>query len=358
MKKKIHVPTAKNNEELLRWHSDVFFNKEQGEKIYKDIRYNFKSSPHPFCGWRGVPNQNLDTLQINRYGLRSSDFEFSSNKKDICVLLGGSVAWGYGATNNDFTPSYLIQKYLKQNGLDFQMVCLAQNSHNSFDELKSFISTVDELNPKLVITLSGVNDIWQIAKRNYNKTQLLHNFLIDFFNWGQSMGIIFTYKDKLTTFLKLIVRFFKQKSISYEHSFYQFGHQSNLPIKLFSHKLDTMNAYCRLKKIKLVHILQPHLFFKKNKSKTEKEYLDYWVENKTDNIINYDIFIKYLTMLRDLFFYVSSEKSYSEIIYINALDFFDNYTSSIFFDVAHMSDYGNDILAKRVSKIIIESKLL
>jgi len=59
-----------------------------------------------------------------------------------------------------------------------------------------------------------------------------------------------------------------------------------------------------------------------------------------------------------LFFNGSSEKAYSGIVYINALDFFDNYTSSIFFDVAHMSDNGNDILAKKTCKIISETKLL
>lgn len=78
---------------MLRWHSDVFSSNEEGEKIFFDIREKLKSIPHPYCGWRSIPNQNLDTIYINKYGLRSPDFDISTNKKDICFLVGGSVAW-------------------------------------------------------------------------------------------------------------------------------------------------------------------------------------------------------------------------------------------------------------------------
>ena len=217
--KKNDIPRAENNEELLRWHSDVFLNKEQGEKIYRDIRKNFKTSPHPFCGWRGFPNQNLDTIITNRYGLRSPDFDFNQNKKKICILLGGSLAWGYGATKNENTPAFLIKEYLNKLGQDFEIVCLAQNSHNSFDELRSFISYVDELKPKLVITLSGVNDIWQVAKRKYNKNQLLHTQVVDFFNWGQSIKIISHYKNKITSLIRFLLFFFFQRIKSWSMIF-------------------------------------------------------------------------------------------------------------------------------------------
>jgi len=354
MKKKISYSLT--NEELLRWHSDVFATKELGEKIYYDIRTNCKSSIHPFCGWRSVPNQNLDTLSINRHGLRSPDFDTSTNKKDVCVVLGGSVAWGYGATKNDFTPAYLIKKYLKQNGFDYEVVCLAQCSHNSHDELRSFISSVDELNPRLVIDISGLNDIWQIAKRGYNKAQLLHTTANDFLNWGQSLGIIHHDKKKIRTILQIVLSFFikSKAAIFLEHDFYQFGYQSDLPIKLFSHKLDVINAYCELKNIKIVHVLQPHLFFKKNQSQTEKEYIDYWCEEKTDKITNYDNFKKYLTKLRDSFFSSATSKN---VTYINGLNFFDEYKESIFFDIAHVSDKGNDIMSKKIVEKVISQDI-
>ena len=33
-----------------------------------DIREKLKSIPHPYCGWRSIPNQNFSTIQINKHG--------------------------------------------------------------------------------------------------------------------------------------------------------------------------------------------------------------------------------------------------------------------------------------------------
>ena len=35
--------------------------------------------------------------------------------KNNAILLGGSVAWGFGATSNENIPSYLIEKICMKN---------------------------------------------------------------------------------------------------------------------------------------------------------------------------------------------------------------------------------------------------
>ena len=73
-----------------------------------------KILPHPFNGWRSEPNQNLMTIKINENGLRCAslyNLRFDKN----AFLLGGSTAWGFGASNNEFTPAYLIENYLNKN---------------------------------------------------------------------------------------------------------------------------------------------------------------------------------------------------------------------------------------------------
>ena len=40
--------------------------------------------------------------------------DIDNSKKEYCILLGGSVAWGFGASKNEYTPSYQIEKYLKK----------------------------------------------------------------------------------------------------------------------------------------------------------------------------------------------------------------------------------------------------
>ncbi len=173
--------------QMLRWDSDAFESQEISEKIYLDIKTKLETIPHPYCGWRSIPNQKYETISINKHGLRSPDIDIE-NEKNYCLFFGGSVAWGFGASKNENIPSYQIEKNLKLNNYNFNVINLAQNSMNSHDELKSFISSVDEIKPKMIISLSGINDIWQLRK-DYNKTCNLHEQPIHFFQWGQTMGI-------------------------------------------------------------------------------------------------------------------------------------------------------------------------
>ena len=189
IKKKIN--TEYNDAQMLRWYSDVFSSLESAEIIFKDIKENLKTTPHPYCGWRSTPNQNYNSIFINKFGLRSPEIDFDINRRDICIILGGSVAWGFGASQNKFTPSYQIQKYFDANSLDFEVVNLSQNSTNSHDELRTFISSVDEIKPKMVISLSGMNDYWQLKKlekTGFSKIQDLHTEVSNFFQWGQKLG--------------------------------------------------------------------------------------------------------------------------------------------------------------------------
>ena len=148
----------------------------------------FKDYPHP-CSWRSVPNQKLETIEINEYGLRSPSIKNIENSNN-CMFLGGSVAWGFGASSNKNIPSYLIEKNLneiiKEN---LNVINFAQNSFNSHDEIKSFVSYVDEIKPKIIITLTGINDIFHI-KHNFNKMSSLQKNTFDFFLWGTKYGII------------------------------------------------------------------------------------------------------------------------------------------------------------------------
>lgn len=261
---------------------------------------------------------------------------------------------GYGATNNEFIPSYQIQKYLKKNGFDFEVINFAQNSHNSHDELRSFLSTVDELKPKLVISISGINDGWQVAKRGFNKTQQMHNIVVNFFNWGQALGIVFEKHNSFRKLIKIMLRYFFKATYFPNHEFYQFTKHSDPCYELFAHKVDVMNSYCEFKKIKMIHVLQPISFLKKVKSPSEQEYIDWWKKTKRDgHVFTEEHVVKHFLKLRDNFFTQNNNSKY--INFINGLDFFDDCEQSIFFDIAHYSNEGYDIVSKKIVDLLIKN---
>jgi hypothetical protein len=342
---KKQIKTKYHDAEMFRWYSDVFPNLELAEKIFLDIKTKLKTTPHPYCGWRSTPNQKYDTISINKFGLRSPDIDITDKKKNYCLLFGGSVAWGFGASKNEFTPSYQIENFFKINNIDIDVINLAQNAMNSHDELRSFVSSVDEIEPKMVICLSGINDLWQLGK-GYNKCSSLLDGPTNFFNWGQTMGVA-TENNYFKKYIKLLVRCFK-KTKKLEKSFFEFSEFSD-PSALFRHKVEVMQGYCKNKKIKMIHILQPNLFYKKKLSPSEKNYLDFWCKNSS-NIFDEKKLRALFDKLKNIYF--NNSLSTDSSIFIDSTDFFDEFNGSIFFDLSHMSDFGYKVLSKKIVESI------
>ena len=322
-----------------RWDSDVFPNKEIGTQIFIDLKKNLKTSPHPFSSWRSVPNQKLKTISINENGFRSKSLK-NLKFKNNAILLGGSVAWGFGATSNENIPSYLIEKILYEKyGLEYNVINLAEQMFTSFEELKVFMSTADELDPKLVISLSGCNDV-NAAYSNKYKSNDLYKISNSFFAWGVKLGIIHE-KNFLKKIIKILIRSHKNSDeLDEDFLVIKKPGQKQIAIKLFENKLSWINNYCSLKKIPIVHVLQPDLIFKSNKSKFEAGYIDSINPEKLR-------FIRQAFKELESNFFLNKTKSENEL-YLNFLNIFDNFEKTIYVDKAHTSDEGYKIIAEKI----------
>lgn len=322
-----------------RWDSDVFPSKEVGTQIFVDLKKNLQILPHPFSSWRSVPNQKLKTININENGFRSKSLK-NLRFKNNAVLLGGSVAWGFGATSNENIPSYLIEKILfEKYRLQYNVINLAEQMFTSFEELKIFMSTVDEINPKLVISLSGCNDV-NAAYSNRYKSNRLYKLSSDFFSWGVKLGIIHE-KNYLKKAIKVLLREHKVNSELNDDFFtIKKPGQKEIATKLFKNKLSWLNNYCSFEKIPLVHVLQPDLHFKKNKSKFEQNYMEGFTKEKSNFII--DGFRE----IEDKFF--KKKLDTENQLYLNFLNIFDNYQDTIYIDKAHTSNEGYKIIAEKI----------
>ena len=199
----------KNKKSVNRWESEAFESHEIAEQIFFDLKKNLKYSPHPYSAWRSNPNQKLKTIQINRNGLRNRDLDLQGHNLENCMLLGGSVAWGFGASNNDNILSYQIEKILMEKyNKKINVINFAEQMHSSHEELMTFISHLDEIKPKIVICFSGTNDInrgWD----NFFKCTNLSTVSINFFNKGSSLGIV-NENNIIKFILKTITRFYKK----------------------------------------------------------------------------------------------------------------------------------------------------
>ena len=125
---------------MNRWESDCFPNEELAKIISDDIKRSCQYRIHPLFGWRPLPNQKYQTLEINNRGLRSRVID-DSDSQERCLILGGSVAWGFGSSSNDYTPAYLLEDCLREDyGLNMSVVNLADQVYSSIEEIKSSAS--------------------------------------------------------------------------------------------------------------------------------------------------------------------------------------------------------------------------
>ena len=91
---------------ISRWDSDVFEG-DLSDSIVSDLKSKLKYISHPYSGWRAIPLQKYSTVAINKHGLRNE--EIKNYKRKNILLLGGSLAWGFGASSNLKTPAKLLQ---------------------------------------------------------------------------------------------------------------------------------------------------------------------------------------------------------------------------------------------------------
>ena len=327
-----------------RWDSDVFKNKEISKIIYQDVKKKLKVMPHPFHGWRSIPNQKYDTIFINEHGLRNKSFKNLDKGKKNCMLLGGSVAWGFGASSNDFIPSNMIENFLeKKYDLHYNIINFAEQMHSSFEELQTFTTIVDEIDPELIICLSGTNDINRGYADIFKITELNIHQLNYFLN-GHDLGLI-REKNLFIKLFKTLIRNHRLKSkIDISNYYYNKPSKLNIPSKLIENKLLFMRSYYKEKNIKFFHFLQPDLITKKNLTEKEKKYYD-WIEE--DRMIYVK---KNLKIFEEKFF--KNENPYKNSYFISLLDIFDKIEEPIFFDKAHISDKGNSIMSEVIADTI------
>ena len=335
----------KNSKFVERWHSDAFTDRKTALQIFQDVKKNLKIIPNPYSGWRSAPNQSFKTIFINENGLRSKSLK-SLKYKDNCLLLGGSVAWGFGATSNEKTPAYQIEKILSEKyNLNYNVINLSEQSHGSIEELNTFVASFHELKPKIVIFFSGCNDI-NFGFKNEYKSINNHKTILDFFLWGDKIGIV---REK--NFLKILVKLFLRslkKTKKFDDNFYCFFKPSreDIPISLYKRKIDFVDNFCSQKNIKVFHFLQPDLFFKKNKSEYEKKYEKFIGEERKE------FTVKQFDLIKNKLF--ENENKESSSFFYNLLGCFDDYKETIFFDRSHTTDKGYKIMAEKICDKIKE----
>jgi len=313
-----------------RWHDcDAFESRETALQINDDIKKRLAYSFHPLYDWRPVANQHLQTISVSPFRLRCNNKVISHHNINALVL-GGSFAWGYGASSNDNIPSQQIENTMnKKIKKDVRVFNLADQWYNSLQEIKSFVFSVDDFKPSYIFCITGYNDVSNGWRCLY-KWHFKYNEITEFMNWGISSGLI-----NAKTFIKKMYKFFlhyrKLNSKIKENCNYQDIHKDIGPEKLIDQKIDILRSYCERKNIKIAFILQPMSFIKKNKSEYEEAYTRKF-DNETIRYYN-----KKYEILKNK--WITSPIS-KQCHFIDTTPYTNSYEKTFFLDNSHSIDAG------------------
>ena len=123
----------------------------------------------------GKRNWQSGKIKFNSLGYW--DDEITEKKKYRIVILGGSTAWGSGVNDNNLTIASQMEKYFVQKGLDIEVINAGMGGFNSLQELQLFIYQIVYMDPDLVLTIDGNNDIAQVSNKNLFKSNYYANIL-------------------------------------------------------------------------------------------------------------------------------------------------------------------------------------
>ena len=122
-----------------------------------------------------LPNQSLDTININNHGFRGDEFsEIKPSDTYRIFMLGGSTMFGTGATDDTTTIPGYVQQFSKNNSpsYNFQVINAGIQGADSFSELALINNKIIDMSPDLVIIYDGWNDL----RSNHSDKDVLDNW--------------------------------------------------------------------------------------------------------------------------------------------------------------------------------------
>ena len=115
----------------------------------------------PFLGWIGVPNTDLPTIKTNQLGFRDRPVEPRKPNEIRILVLGGSTAWGLGASSTEATVPGALERRLNEGApkASYRVMSGAFSGWSSRQERVAVLELFGVFEPDLVIALTGYNDV-------------------------------------------------------------------------------------------------------------------------------------------------------------------------------------------------------
>lgn len=309
-----------------------FLSKRQICSDYRSLQYD---GSQPFKQLK--PSQNFKYITINSDGFRGDEIRQKSENDFRIFILGGSTTFGIITSSDETTISGYLQDFFDNNNLDFvEVINAGVGGANSRDEYFYLKTKLVEYEPDLIIMYDGWNDIT-------SRTTFMHLSDEEYATKPQAETIQINKIEKSGTgilkFFEIIDYKTGIKLGAWVKSLYmieEYGKDSN---RIYSFSKQNWMNVCKLGKTTnfyTVIVLQPILGTSDRKLTQHENSIEFGQFEKNN-----------LQYMKDLDF-PSSDLMKECSLMMDMRHAFDGINAPVFWDHGHTSDFGNQIIAKKL----------
>ena len=323
-----------------------------------------------FKPWKGLSDvyQAKIPWEFDKYGMVKTPPPFFTKKNlknKTVVIFGGSTVFGVGSSSIHQTIASHLQSILneKDSSTLYTVMNAGVRGYIAYQEFARYLNDVKHLNPDIIISLNGWNDVNEASK----------GFLANDFNtkYSEKIESQINYKNKKNNFfsdVKGVIEYsnfaqlfdralikFKKILVSKENNtisdtnknFFLFenGESSEgLSPQILSaldnyiHIMNLFKHSVTLEDKKFFWVLQPTAFVEKNLTALEE-----------DRIYEKGLRENFKEMINLSYKYINSE---SDLVYDASL-LFQNSNETLYIDECHYNDISNFLIAKYLSNLVL-----
>jgi hypothetical protein len=307
----------------------------------------------PFLGWLGAPNTQLATIETNAQGFRDRAIEPRREGEYRILIIGGSFAWGLGASCNAMTVAGHLESLLNKRNQDgrYRVMNGAFMNWSTRQEYVVVTEFFDIFDPDLVISLSGYNDLVALAKGiaidELPEARLLANAVIDHL---QPIGTLKALKKLAGTLgIWRIVVLLRESTAA------------NAPPQQL-YKYDQQNGPHRVERT-----AQRYLSIADNLARNGRHYLialepEIYSSKKPLTVEEFDLKSHFMELDRDLLPTLTryrrelsvrlTDLAGNRFQYIDIANIFDGEAAPVFIDYNHVCDLGYVLTAEVLAKVV------
>ncbi len=308
----------------------------------------------PYLLWaakQGVSGfDRYSSYTMNNFAFRN-DYPVSKDRKPgtfRVIVLGGSVAWGTGASSNKTVWTAVAQELLQRDDLAVEVLNAGCAGYISFQELMYLQFRLLEFSPDMIVVLDGYNDIFMSSLYDVNRYTPHTNPYYDMEKRFHALPLIFQIGGLIkerSAFFKLMKRI--QEKILYERGkpMFPVSHLNTRGIDAYFSNVKSMADILRGRGIVTVFMLQPYIMESKKGLSADEERMAAKARQEAPVIKGAYQVVR--QRYQDL-------ANREHIAYYDLNGIFDRYdaATTVWFDHVHLNDNGHRVLGELLKDII------